>query len=283
MGLILPNPGVPTNGQALDATPLLANQTAITQSIQSFDATQIQAGTLNSAASFGTAINPVTRTNESTSPFVSLGCTWSIVSGLQGTMAGGVIYVNGIRVPVVGVGSKVFTASQDTYVDIDVNGNVTYVSVANGATAGMTLTANALRVAKIVTSGSAITTITQSGYDPLYNRTYPQSPSQSALFNVQSFVNTGSAGGTFYFMNLGGVKMLWGQTGLIAATGAGALTLPLNLFSSIQSAMAAASNNSGVANVYGSIDAVSTTSVRVIATTTGGATNVTLSVWIMGT
>ena len=253
MGLILPNPGSPANGQPLDATPLLANQTAIVQSIQSFDGTQIQAGTLSNAAAFVAALNPVTRTNESTSPFVASGCTWSIVSGLQGTMAGGVVYINGIRVISTGVGSNVFTASQDTYVAIDVNANVTYSAVANGATSPA-LPANSIWLAKIVTGASAITSIVQSGVTTTAKAIYNLSPLNliSSIFSnqVQSYTNTGNNGGTGYYINLGGIKICWGAMGSPLLTGIGAnsttsalsVSLPVGFFSTIQYGSATLTN-----------------------------------------
>lgn len=175
MPLVVPNPTVPTNGQALDATPLLANLQAVYQAIQSFDASQVAAGTLTASA-FNAAINPNTRANEMTFPFISAGCNWSIVSGLNATMTSGTIYVNGIRVTVNSVASNPFLVNTDNYIDIDVNGNVTYQSVANNA-ASPAITANAIRVAIIVTGGS-ITFINQgqndiglSGFAPIVSST----------------------------------------------------------------------------------------------------------------
>jgi hypothetical protein len=172
MALILPNPSSPTNGQVFDATPIFQNQAAITQSIQSFDASQIQAGTI-AASALPVSINPVSRAAETIANFVSSGLIWSAVTGLNGTMSSGIVYIQGIRVPVTAVGSKTFTASQDTYVDVDYNGNVYYVAVANGATSGMTLTPNSIRIAKILTSASAITSVVQFNADPIGNIIYP--------------------------------------------------------------------------------------------------------------
>lgn len=178
MALVVPNPTVPTNGQALDASPLLANLNAVYQAIQAFDASQIVAGTL-AAAAFNASINPNTLLKETTSPFVQTGLVWSIVSGLNGTMTSGIQYYNGIRVSVNSVASQAFTASKDTYIDIDVNGNITYSAVANGA-ASPALTANSNRVALVITSGAAITTIIQSGFDTLGNKIYYSGSIQGA-------------------------------------------------------------------------------------------------------
>lgn len=170
MSFVLPNPTVPTNGQLGDATPILQNETAIAQAIASFDGSQIQAKSVQSAA-LADNINPQIRGAETLANFVFTGCIWSLVSGFSGTMTGGTIYVNGFRVIVSGVGANTFNASNDTYVDIDNLGNVTYQAVSNGANSP-TLTVNSIRIAKIVTSGSTITSVVQSGIDtnnvPIY-------------------------------------------------------------------------------------------------------------------
>lgn len=171
MAFSLPNPTVPTNGQSLDATPLLANIVALAQAIASFDGSQIQAGSIL-PASFNANINPNTLLKETTVPFVASGLVWSTISGLAAGMTSGVLYYNGIREPVNSVSSETFTASKDTYIDIDVNGNVTYNAVSNNASAP-SLTTNSIRVAKVVTGSSSIGSITQIGSDSLGNLIYP--------------------------------------------------------------------------------------------------------------
>lgn len=175
MTLVLPYPNTPLNGQPGDPVPIDANFTAITQAIQDFDGSQIAAGSVTDGA-LATNIDPITRGKETIANFVYSGCTWSSVSGLAGTMAGGTYYVNGNRIVSPGVVSHTFTASKDTYIDLDYLGNVTYVAVANGATSGMTLTANAIRVALVVTGSSSISSVTQTGIDPISNQIYPNSP-----------------------------------------------------------------------------------------------------------
>lgn len=93
-----------------------------------------------------------------------------VVSGLviptSGTLAAtasaGVAYVLGRRV-VKAAQAHTYTASKDTYVDLD-NTLYTYVAVTNGAGAPA-LTANAIRIAKVVTSASAVTSVVQTGVD----------------------------------------------------------------------------------------------------------------------
>lgn len=182
MPFVLPNPTSPTNGQLGDATPILGNFTAIAQAIAAFDGSQINAKSVTETA-LADAVNPRLRGLETFANFVYTGCTWSIVSGLQGTMTGGTIYVNGYRTVVSGVGSNTFAASDDTYVDIDYLGNVTYNAVSNGSTAPA-ITANAIRVAKIVTNGSAITTITQTNADGVGNLIYPSGPTSTTRMQI---------------------------------------------------------------------------------------------------
>lgn len=248
MGLILPYPNTPANGQSLDANPVQSNINAIAQAIQSFDGSQVSAGTILAAA-LSSQINPNTLLHDTVSSFVQSGCTWSIVSGLQGTMTGGVVYTGPasgtFRVSVTGVGSHTFGASQDTYVDIDYNGNTYYSAVANGA-ASPVLTANSVRVAKIITNATAIATVVQSGYDSNFVPIYPRSAAAlGGLSNsIQSYTNTGSGGGTFYYLSLGGLKLLFGTTAQMGTAYpiTWSLSLPPGFFSTIYTVVSAPSN-----------------------------------------
>lgn len=197
MAVTDPYPGQPTDGQALDAVPILAKFNALFQAIQAFDGSQINAGSV-SAAALVSSINPNTLLHDTMQPFVQTGLIWSTVLGLNGTMTSGVLYgSNGssiFRVSVTGVGSNTFTASKDTYIDIDYNGNITYQAVSNNA-ASPALTANSIRVAIVVTNGTGITFINQgqtdctlasfapvlssfglTSFDSLGNPIYPQNP-----------------------------------------------------------------------------------------------------------
>lgn len=226
--LTLPYPTSPNNGDPLDASIVQANITAITQAVQSFDASQIAAGTISKDASFATALSPITRLKETTANFVQSGCTWSSVSGLQGTMAGGVLYINGIRVSFAGVVGYTFAASQDTYVDVDVNGTVYYVAVANNATTGMTLTANSVRVAKIV-SGTSTITVVNFGADPIGNIIYPVGAASSALLQdpvkFSAYANSAIALPISGTVTLGGVFF---DTGNNYSTATGRFIAPVN-------------------------------------------------------
>jgi hypothetical protein len=68
----------------------------------------------------------------------------------------------------------------------------------------------------------------------------------STIFSgqVQSQANAGSAGGTIYYVNLGGIKLAWGLTanqtigGAAPASAPVGITFPTGFFSTIQSALA---------------------------------------------
>lgn len=88
-------------------------------------------------------------------------------------MTGGTIYYSGTPVTVNSVASHTFTASKDTYIDIDKNGNIAYQAVTNNA-ASPSITANSIRVAIVITGASAIgfinigqTDTTLSGFAPI--------------------------------------------------------------------------------------------------------------------
>lgn len=94
--------------------------------------------------------------------YVDNNCTWSLSSGLNGTMTAGKVFINvaGVMIPqtLSLITSHAFTASKDTYAAVDYTGTITYNEVANN-TASPTLPANAIWLAIVVTSGSAITSV----------------------------------------------------------------------------------------------------------------------------
>lgn len=115
-------------------------------------------------------------------------------AGLTGTFADIIYYIGGKRYVKTSIANKAYTASKDTYVDIDTTGTVTYTEVANNA-ASPALAANNIRVAIVVTNGSAITSVNQGSTaataptvssnvltvsDSLGNLIYPQ-PGQTLI------------------------------------------------------------------------------------------------------
>lgn len=108
--------------------------------------------------------------------FVASGGVVAQSAGLTGTFSDIVFYISGLRQSATGVADKAYTASKDTYVDIGTDGTVDYNEVANGA-AAPALAANHIRVAKVVTDGSGITSVVQYGNDGLGNKIYNTDPS----------------------------------------------------------------------------------------------------------
>ena len=124
--------------------------------------------------------------DEANVAFVASGCVWSALSGLNGAMTAGVVYnANGVRNAPGAVASKTFTASRDTYVDIATNGAVSYSEVTNGA-AAPAITTDYVRLVKVVTDGSAITSILQLGANTQvpHSNPYKFAVYRNAAFNL---------------------------------------------------------------------------------------------------
>jgi hypothetical protein len=106
-----------------------------------------------------TNINPETRAAEIFTNGVYSGLVLSPTSGwasLTATITAGTSYINGRRVSTSSQADHAFTASKDTYVDLDKNMNFTYPEVANGG-AEPAVTANSLRIMKVVTDATKVT------------------------------------------------------------------------------------------------------------------------------
>lgn len=70
----------------------------------------------------------------------------------------GVAYVAGARVSKAAEAARAYAASSDTYADLDNTGATTYTAVANGA-AAPAVTANSIRLFRVVTSAASITAV----------------------------------------------------------------------------------------------------------------------------
>lgn len=126
--------------------------------------------------------------------FVGTGGVWSQLSGLNGAMTAIAYYISGVRCTSDAIASKTFTASKDTYVDIGIDGVVDYNETTNAGTPPA-LAADHMRIAKIVTNGSAITSIQQAGTDTAGYSIYNLIPTRNAIKNNYSTVtevNTGA-------------------------------------------------------------------------------------------
>ena len=96
--------------------------------------------------------------------FVVSGLLPATSSDLTSDISAGVAYVSGVRV-VKATTSHTYTASTDTYLDLDSTGTYTFVEVANGA-AEPAVTADSIRLAKVVTDATAITSVTDMANRP---------------------------------------------------------------------------------------------------------------------
>ena len=90
--------------------------------------------------------------------FVVSGLLPATSSDLTSDISAGKAYISGVRV-VKGTTSHTYTASKDTYVDLDSQGNYHFVEVNNGD-AEPAVTTDSIRLAKVVTDASTITTVT---------------------------------------------------------------------------------------------------------------------------
>lgn len=100
----------------------------------------------------------------------------------------------------------------------------------------------------------------------------------STIFSgqVQSQANTGSAGGTIYYINLGGIKILWG-TGIAVATGTSPIVYYFNLptfFNTVQYFIPGISNLTTTQAQYATGQGVTTTLANVTLVSTSAATAV---------
>lgn len=112
--------------------------------------------------------------------FIASGFIVSQTSGLAGQITAGQAYISGERVtkPLI---TKTFTASKDTYIDLPKTAkptsadDYTYTEVSNGADAPA-LADGSIRIAVVVTNGSAINDIKQVGKDNNGVRIYNTNP-----------------------------------------------------------------------------------------------------------
>ena len=121
------------------------------------EAVNIKDGTLV-AADFATSASPITRTDEQIGDYTFTGHLPVTDATLTSDISAGTSYVNGYRCATAAT-SKTYTASKDTWVYIDQNSAFQYVETAVGASAPTT-PANSLLLAKVTTSGAAITVVT---------------------------------------------------------------------------------------------------------------------------
>lgn len=171
----LPNPNSPATNAGLTSLEIRQNFQSIQSQINNADGGALQAGTVTETA-LADAINPrLYRTQAGLGTFVVSGFSMSVPSSsLSVSLPSGIAYVNGYEVVYAGTTLTV-AASQDTYIDLTSGGGIVSQGVANNATAPA-LAAGNLRLAKIVSGASAITSILQGSTDALSNSIYPTNP-----------------------------------------------------------------------------------------------------------
>lgn len=144
----------------------------------------------------------------------------------------------------------------------------------NGSVYGVSVTGGKISASSYVTAGSV---------------SYANLSSSIFSGQVTSYSNGGTAGGTFHYANIGGIKMLWGFTDTISTsitTASVGLTLPNSFFSTIQSISATATQMSTTATQYANVASINgppPTSVTLYAFTTTSTGTTVISVFIIGT
>ena len=84
---------------------------------------------------------------------------------------------------------------------------------------------------------------------------------------VVSYTNTGTAGGTFYYSNFGGVKRLWGVTASKAVSGSGfasasyVINLPSGFFTNLRSIQATSASHTNTQYMFPAVNLASTSAV----------------------
>lgn len=112
--------------------------------------------------------------------YVKSGFGFTSQSGLSVTIALGIAFIGGKQYSIASDGGHTYAINTDTYIDVDKMGNYTYASVSNNA-AAPSLTANTIRVGKVVTNGTVIASTVQSGVCSNGVLIYPSSPIQGIV------------------------------------------------------------------------------------------------------
>lgn len=147
------NGSPPTYGILLAIVTVANGASSITNANISDQRTQ---ATLSAPSALTTA------TSENSFDHVASGLVWSgdsYGSTRNASMTAGAVYINGARVAVSAVTARTFTASKDTYMDVDTTGTVNYTEVSNNA-ASPALSANRIRIGVIITGATSIAAAT---------------------------------------------------------------------------------------------------------------------------
>lgn len=167
IGLILTTPlfantiSLPSYISGNDVT--IANLNSTNTTVQNWANGNVEGGGINIKAGsltsqdFAQSVSIVTFRDEAFNDWTYSGMLPVTSVSLTTTTSAGISYVNGIRIQTAST-SHGYTASKDTYLYINQGGYFDYVEVANGGAAPST-PANDLLLAKVVSSGIAITSV----------------------------------------------------------------------------------------------------------------------------
>jgi len=107
---------------------------------------------------------------------------------------------------------------------------------------------------------------------------------------VTSYANGGSASGTFYYINLGGMKLLWGSGNVATLSGTApqsatvTVTVTAAGFSTIQNAMSSMTAVASTDSLMTSIDSATTSTVTVrVTSATGSGGSGQFDLFVIGT
>lgn len=178
--------------------------------------------------------------------FLADGGAWAALTGLAAGGASGHVYYGGVKYSLPAVATHTFTASRDTYVDYaPVAGTYAYVAATNGA-AEPALTASSVRIAEVVTSGSAVTSVDQKFYNqPVTTANIAENAAskETALLNNVALTAQSLSTGTLDLTNTSGSFIsdsagtlhFTGSVGIIKTTTAATLTVNLVVNSTTKS------------------------------------------------
>lgn len=197
---------------------------------------------------------------------ISGGTVASLVRGLDGTSA--IAHASGANV-VLWITANLWNDFQTSYLtqhkQLGTHGAITADSITTtgnasvGGTLGVT---GAATLASLVLNG-ALTGTGLAG-------------------QVQSFVNVGTGGGTFYYINMAGIKDMWGVfPGIVSGT-TNTLTLPA-FFTTLQTITLTGGPVVGTSAIETFISTQSTSSIVVGLNATTGSGTMPLNIFIRGT
>jgi hypothetical protein len=96
--------------------------------------------------------------------------------------------------------------------------------------------------------------------------------------------NTGGGGGTINYINLGGIKFLWGISAVDTSGTGGSFvdfTFPVAFFSTVQAILASPLTPTGTGSIYCEVDTYSTSGGN-IKTTSASAQSAAVSIFVIG-